>query len=372
MADPLAVIGALAACYDLASVISGIVKSYVQANEDIAALADKLEDDVILLDQYLDFFRIHKEYFRSRNEDGHLDRIVDNLRTRLEKTVRKIQKLDKAGPLDKVRWLLMKSNVTAAEAEISQWSQRFSARLAPLPDSMKQQLVGSVEKQSFAVNKAPVSGLAASLKMKRLAVAAAGSDEASLFSLEKPEPPDANQPQGIQQYHVELLNVPASAEENEVRLKEIKLEVAKLADTLQGAGPSQIHILEAYGFFETGLRDRPFGMAYKLPDQLWEVTNLHNLLEQKPRHVSCCRFHVVIGVVATSVKALDPDNGVFTLKQRFGANSIEKHICLVSVALTPVLCSRWKPDYSLHCQLQQQWHIYMPCPLYTSQSGRPI
>jgi hypothetical protein len=287
MPDPLAVIGALAACYEFASLISKTVKSYAKANEDIAALADKLDDDVILLNQYLDFFRVHKEYFRSKNEDGHLDRIVDNLRARLQKTARKVQRLDKAGPLDRVRWLVIRSDIIAAEAEICQWSQRFSARLAPLPDSMKQELVGSVEKESFTVNKAPVSGLAASLKMKQLAVAAARSDEMSLLSLEKPEPPSPTRTHGQQQYHIEFLNVPTSAEENPVRLKEIKLEVAKLADTLQGAGPSQIHILEAYGFFETGIREMPFGIAYNLPDELQELTNLHTLLEQQPRHVSC-------------------------------------------------------------------------------------
>jgi hypothetical protein len=286
MADPLGIIGALAACFQFASVISTTVKSYAKANEDIVALADKLDDDVILLNQYLDFFHIHEEYFRARNEDGHLDRVVDNLRARLQKTARKVQKLEKVGPLDRVRWLVIRSDVIAAEAEICQWSQRFSARLAPLPDSMKQQLVGSVEKKRFAVNKAPVSGLAASLKMKQLAAAAARSDETSLLRLEKPEPPSPTRTHGTQQYHIEFLNVPTSAEENPVRLKEIKLEVAKLADTLQGAGPSQIHILEAYGFFETGIRETPFGIAYNLPEELQELTNLHNLLEQEPRHVS--------------------------------------------------------------------------------------
>src|SRR6266480_516996 len=162
MSDPLAVIGALAACHDLISLIVRTVKSYARADDDIANLVDKLEDDVILLNQYLDFFRIHKEYFRSKNEDGHLDRIVDNLRARLEKTARKVQKLDIANPLDRMRWVIIKSDVAAVEAEICQWSQRFSARLAPLPDSMKQELVNSVNKESFAVNKAPISGFVAS------------------------------------------------------------------------------------------------------------------------------------------------------------------------------------------------------------------
>jgi hypothetical protein len=293
MPDPLAVIGALAACYDLVSVIARTIKSYAQANDDIAALADKLEDDVILLNQYLDFFRIHKEYFRLRNEDGHLDRIVDNLRARLEKTARKVQKLDKASPLDKVRWLVIKSDVIAAEEQICQWSQRFSARLAPLPDSMKQELVDSMNREGFAVNKSPVSGLAASLKMKQLATAAARSDETSLLRLERPELLGLTQTPEIQKYHIEVLHVPPSAEENIAQLKEVKVEVAKLVDTLQGAGPSQIHILEAYGFFETGKRKTPFGIAYNLPDGLREVTNLHNLLETEPRHVRCIPFHLL-------------------------------------------------------------------------------
>ena len=284
MTDPLAVIGALAACHDLASLLLKTVKAYANANEDIAGLVDKLENDVILLNYFLDFFRIHREYFRSRNEDGHLDRVVDNLRTRLQKAARKIQKLEKLGPLDRVRWLIVRSDVFAAEDEICQWAQRFSARLAPLPDSMKEELVRSFQNESLGVNKGAMSGLAALLKMK---AAVARSDETSLLRLEKVVPPSPTQAHGTR-YHIEYLNVPTTAENNPLRLKEIKLEVAKLADTLQGAGPSQIHILEAYGFFETGTPEKPFGIAYNLPDGLQEVTNLHNLLEQKPRHVSYC------------------------------------------------------------------------------------
>ena len=121
--------------------------------------------------------------------------------------------------------------------------------------------------------------------MKQLAAAAAQSDETSLLRLEKPELVHLSQTPQIQQYHVDFLHVPASAQ-----LKEIKLEVAKLVDTLRGAGPSQIHILEAYGFFERDERDRPFGIAYNLPDGLREVTNLHNLLEHQPGHVRCIPF----------------------------------------------------------------------------------
>jgi hypothetical protein len=284
MADPLSIIGALAACYELASLISSNIKSYAKADTDIVILADKLDNDVIVLNHFLDFFRIHNEYFRSRNEDGHLDRVDDNLRTRLQKTARKVEKLANAGPLDRIRWLGIRSDVIAAEDEIYQWSQRFSARLATLPDSMKQELVRSVQKESLKIDESPVAGLAALLKMKQNVASAARSDERALLRLEKPEP--LNPTIGAQGYYIEYLNVPTSAEANPTRLKEIKLEVAKLADTLQGAGPSQIHILEAYGFFETGTRETPFGIAYCLPGGLEELTNLHKLLEQKPRHVS--------------------------------------------------------------------------------------
>jgi hypothetical protein len=286
MADPLAIIGALAACYELASLISSNVKSYAKANADIVILADKLDNDVIVLNHFLDFFRIHNEYFRSRNEDGHLDRVVDNLRARLQTTARKVEKLGKAGPLDRIRWLGIRSDVIAAEDEIYQWSQRFSARLATLPDSMKQELVRSVQKESLTIDESPVAGLAALLKMKQSAASAARSDDTALLRLEKPEPLNPTPTLGTRGYHIEYLNVPTSAETNAARLKEIKLEVAKLADTLQGAGPSQIHILEAYGFFETGTRETPFGIAYYLPGSLQELTNLHKLLEQNPRHVS--------------------------------------------------------------------------------------
>jgi hypothetical protein len=286
MADPLAIIGALAACYELASLISNNVKSYAKANADIVILADKLDNDVIVLNHFLDFFRIHNEYFRSRNEDGHLDRVVDNLRARLRVTARKVEKLGKAGPLDRIRWLGIRSDVIAAEDEIYQWSQRFSARLATLPDSMKQELVRSVQKESLTIDESPVAGLAALLKMKQSVASAARSDETALLRLEKPEPLNPTPTIGTRGYHIEYLNVPTSAETNPARLKEIKLEVAKLADTLQGAGPSQIHILEAYGFFETGTRETPFGIAYYLPGGLQELTNLHKLLEQNPRHVS--------------------------------------------------------------------------------------
>lgn len=286
MADPLAIIGALAACYEFASLISSNVKSYAKANADIVILADKLDNDVIVLNHFLDFFRIHNEYFRSRNEDGHLDRVVDNLRARLQTTARKVEKLGKAGPLDRIRWLGIRSDVIAAEDEIYQWSQRFSARLATLPDSMKQELVRSVQKESLTIDESPVAGLAALLKMKQSVASAARSDETALLRLEKPEPLNPTPTLGTRGYHIEYLNVPTSAETNPARLKEIKLEVAKLADTLQGAGPSQIHILEAYGFFETGTRETPFGIAYYLPGSLQELTNLHKLLEQNPRHVS--------------------------------------------------------------------------------------
>jgi hypothetical protein len=286
MADPLAIIGALAACYEFASLISSNVKSYAKANADIVILADKLDNDVIVLNHFLDFFRIHNEYFRSRNEDGHLDRVVDNLRARLQTTARKVEKLGKAGPLDRIRWLGIRSDVIAAEDEIYQWSQRFSARLATLPDSMKQELVRSVQKESLTIDESPVAGLAALLKMKQSIASAARSDETALLRLEKPEPLNPTPTLGTQGYYIEYLNVPTSAETNPARLKEIKLEVAKLADTLQGAGPSQIHILEAYGFFETGTRETPFGIAYYLPGSLQELTNLHKLLEQNPRHVS--------------------------------------------------------------------------------------
>jgi hypothetical protein len=286
MTDPLSIIGALAACYELASLISSNVKSYAKADKDITDLADKLDNDVIVLNHFLDFFRIHNEYFRSRNEDGHLDRVVDNLRTRLQKTARKVEKLGNAGPLDRIRWLGIRSDVIAAEDEIYQWSQRFTTRLATLPDSMKQELVRSVQKESLTIDESPVAGLAALLKMKQNVASAARSDDTALLHLEKPEPLNPNPTLGTQGYHIEYLNVPTSAEANPARLKEIKLEVAKLADTLQGAGPSQIHILEAYGFFETGTRETPFGMAYCLPGGLEELTNLHKLFEQKPRHVS--------------------------------------------------------------------------------------
>jgi hypothetical protein len=286
MADPLAIIGALAACYELASLISSNIKSYAKADADIVMLAHKLDNDVIVLDHFLDFFRIHNEYFRSRNEDGHLDRVVDNLRARLQQTARKVEKLAKAGPLERIRWLSIKSDVTATEHEIHEWSQRFSARLATLPDSMKQELVRSVQKENLVIDKNPVAGLAALLKMKQNAASAARSDETALLRLEKPELLNPSPTLGAETYHIEYLNVPTWAEANPARLKEIKLEVAKLVDTLQGAGPSQIHILEAYGFFETGVRGTPFGIAYNLPGGLGEVTNLHRLLEQKPRHVS--------------------------------------------------------------------------------------
>src|ERR1700722_19481468 len=286
MADPLAIIGALAACYEFASLISSNVKSYAKANADIVILPDKLDNDVIVLNHFLDFFRIHNEYFRSRNEDGHLDRVVDNLRARLQTTARKVEKLGKAGPLDRIRWLGIRSDVIAAEDEIYQWSQRFSARLATLPDSMKQELVRSVQKESLTIDESPVAGLAALLKMRQSIASAARSDETALLRLEKPEPLNPTPTLGTQGYYIEYLNVPTSAETNPARLKEIKLEVAKLADTLQGAGPSQIHILEAYGFFETGTRETPFGIAYYLPGSLQELTNLHKLLEQNPRHVS--------------------------------------------------------------------------------------
>ena len=285
MAEPLAIIGALSACCDLASLLFHGIKSYAKANEDIADVADRLEHDVILLNEFLDFFRIHKDYFRAKNEDGHLDRVIDNLRVRLQKTAHRLEKLGKAGPLDRIRWLALRSDIIAAADAIHHWSQSFSSRLATIPDAMKQELIKSVQRESTELSNSTISGLAALLKMKT--AAAARRDETSLLCLEKPDPRSPAQAHGTPQYHIESFHVPPSAEENSVRLKEIKLEVAKLADTLQGAGPSQIHILEACGFFETGTREAPFAIMYNLPDGVQAPETLHSLLKQKPSHVSC-------------------------------------------------------------------------------------
>src|SRR5436305_13857905 len=118
MADPLAIIDALAACYELASLISSNIKAYAKADTDIATLADKLDNDVIVLNHFLEFFRIHNEYFRSRNEDGHLDRVVDSLRARLQQTAGKVEILGNGGPLDRMRRLGIRYDVIAAEDEI--------------------------------------------------------------------------------------------------------------------------------------------------------------------------------------------------------------------------------------------------------------
>ncbi len=121
MAEPLSIIGAVAACQQIIISLANIVKALAIAKKEQANMVLRLNNQAIPLQGFSELLAEGESEFDPERRN-HFDIVIKHMQLVLENTFMKMEKVSKKKP-SKLLWALAGTELKDSEKELFDWSQ---------------------------------------------------------------------------------------------------------------------------------------------------------------------------------------------------------------------------------------------------------
>jgi hypothetical protein len=287
MAEPLSVIGAIAACQQIVFRLAQVVKALAAAGKEQASMVLRLKHQAILLQGFSELVAEFEPEFDSNRRD-HFDIVIKHMQIVLESTLIKMEKVSKKRP-SKLLWALAGNELKDAERELFDWSQRLMISFAFLSTPLKTSFVEKFSDEGSASSLPSwLLGLTANIRMEK------GKDDVSVASTERPiligllEPTSWSDlhPEQLQQLWIDRINTTSVSRRGTMTMEEVQLEVSRLFAVLKQADAVANRILTAEHFLITDEQEHHYAIASNLPSDTCKQQLLSDMLVEASEHVS--------------------------------------------------------------------------------------
>jgi hypothetical protein len=291
MAEPLAIVGAIAACQQIISRLAKVVKAVAIAEKEQASMVLRLHHQAILLQGFSEFVVDFGSDFDS-DLRNHFENVVKHMQIVLDRTLLKMEKVRKKKP-NKFLWALAGDELREAEKELFEWSQRLIIAFAFLSTPLKQTFVEKFSTTPKDQNDLPswLLGLAANIRMEkgRNSVPVARIDQTASTGLDEPAPWNSLPPGSLGQLWIDRIKTVSNHRQGKMTMDEIQIEVGRLFAVLKHADSVSNRILTAEHFLITDHQEYRFAIASSLPDDTRNHQLLSDMLVEPSPHVSVSR-----------------------------------------------------------------------------------
>jgi hypothetical protein len=293
MADPLSVIGAIAACQQIVSRLAQVVKALATAGKEQASMELRLKHQAILLQGFSELVAEFEPELDSNRRD-HFDIVIKHMQIVLESTLIKMEKYNKKGPSKRL-WLLAGNELKDADRELFDWSQRLMISFAFLPTPLKISFVEKFSNEGRASSlPSCLVGLNANIRMEKgkKDVSVASTDRSTPIGLLEPTSWNDLHPEHLQRLWIDRINTTSVSRRGTMTMDEVQLEVGRLFAVLKQADAVANRILTAEHFLITDEQEHRYAVASNLPSDTCRQQLLSDMLVEPSQHVSVSRLNL--------------------------------------------------------------------------------
>lgn len=304
MAEPLSIIGAIAASQQLISKLVEVVKRLAVAEKEQTSLVLRLNHQAILLQCFSEVINnFHSEF--DSDHRTHFDVVINHMQVILRSTRAKMEKFSNKKP-SKMLWALAANDLKESEKELFDWSQRLMVAFAFMSMPLKTQFIEKIsDVKDSSSSSTWLTGLMANIRMVK------GKDIASLdrtdhtaqAQLDEPTPWDNLKPGQIDQLWVDRIKTTSTSRQGNMTMKEVQLEVSRLFAVLKQADSGSNHILAAEHFLLTDDPGYQFAIASSLPNDTCKRQLLSDMLVEPSQHVGVSNANKLIQLLTQAISA---------------------------------------------------------------------
>ena len=290
MAEPLAIIGAIAACQQIISRLTQVIKALSIADKEQDSIVLRLNHQAILLRGFSKLLTESRSEFDAY-QHNHFDVVINHMKIILDNMQVKMEKVSKRKS-SKFLWALAGNDLKDAERELFEWSQRlmigFSFMSTPVKTNFVEMFSDLKNTDSLPLW---LSALMANIRMERGKndVAFVSTDPSTVKRLDEPTPWNTLHPESLKQLWVDQVKTNPAIRGEAMTMDEIKLEVARLFTVLKQADSVSNRILRAEHFLVTDNPQHRFAIASSLPGDTCQKQLLSEMLVEPSEHVSASR-----------------------------------------------------------------------------------
>ena len=299
MADPLSILGAVAASLDLAKLIWEIAVDIQNQQADQEKLGLDYVYTSVVLKKFLDFFQKYQDQIEEETR-RMLVTVTGILNDKLAEFKSALIKRKEGTIWNRGSWHFVKAKVFEIEISLATWIGKVNQILLWLPDDLREPLKLSFASGDYKGKSNPLSPIVAADNMRKLLKTSSKDNDMVLKLSDLQDDSLANA--GTEDYFdADIASVPGYLQRDKDYSSQIHAEVAKLVVVLSHAETDKMHILKAYKYFAEyrGEGDRrvtfQYGIMYQKPRSIVSVVQLKSLLtgESPPQYVSSRKFRVL-------------------------------------------------------------------------------
>jgi hypothetical protein len=281
MADPLSIIGAIAASQQIISRLKKVIKLVSVTEKEKDSMILRLDHHSVLLQHFSELLADFESQFEPDRRD-HFDLVIKHMQVLLKDTLIKTERI-KNKKASRLLWILVATDLRNAEQELFDWSQRlmlaFAFTSTPVKTNFIERFSGTKDGTSLP---GWLLGLKANIRMEQCKI----QMDDSCSTLEEMTQVSTLGAEEREKLWIDRVDTTSASRFETMSMDEVQLEVLRLFAVLKQADSMSTRILPAERLMVSDDKNKRFWIASRLPQDTCRHQRLSEMLCELPQHVS--------------------------------------------------------------------------------------